>query len=166
MHSRSHYGPFFIAFSSLTASPKYRDLFLEDTPGLLAPKQARCFRGSLLRNTLRAACVALYSRSVVVFWYAIWSASLPAEAFILAHWPALSGIHFGGFRERLVTPNNWFRGWRDGSARNWKVFGAATETMAYCLWFVSEGCGLRIRRPENMTYVFLGKNKSSRDRPR
>ena len=53
----------------------------------------------------------------MVFWYAIWSASLPAEAFILAHWPALSGIHFGGFRERLVTPNNWFRGWRDGSAR-------------------------------------------------
>gem|GEM_PF-7010011 len=100
-------------FSSLAASPGYRDRFLGDWPGLLTPKHARSFLGSLLRSVLRAARKALNSRSVVGS-YVMGSASLPIEALILAHWPALSGMVSGGFTSCWRAPKMRFRGWLDG----------------------------------------------------
>jgi hypothetical protein len=98
------YASFLRAFSSLAASPEYRERFLGEEPGLLAPKHARCFLGSLLRSVLRAARKALYSRSVVVGSYVMGSASLPVEASILALGVALSGMNSGGLHELMASP--------------------------------------------------------------
>jgi hypothetical protein len=53
---------------------------------------------------LRAARKALYSRSVVLGSYAMGSASLPVEAFILAHWPASNGMFSGSLHEQMASP--------------------------------------------------------------
>jgi len=142
--------PFFRAFSSLAASPEYRDRFLGEEPVWLTPKQARCFRGSLLRSVLRAARRALNSRSVVGS-YVMGSASLPIEALILAHWPALSGMVSGGLTSCWRAPKMRFRGWLDGlgaeSESSWAGYSTHSREFVSCHGvFLGSGCvGQKIR---------------------
>ena len=164
---KARYGPFFIAFSSLAASPEYRERFLGVEPGLLAPKHARSFLGSLLRSVLRAARKALNSRSVVVGSYAMGSASLPVEASMLALRWTLSGMYFSRVRELLASPEEviskravWAR-LEIGQVL--ELLQRPQPRVCELFWKVF---GPRLRWSENTTCVFLGKNEGSPDWPR
>ena len=95
--------------------------------------------------------------------YVMGSASLPVEASILALGVSLSGMDSGGLHELLASPEKLvsrLAGWAWGETG--KFFESRQRPQPIVYGLSRNVMRLWMRRPNNMTCVFLGKNEGSR----
>jgi hypothetical protein len=92
------------------------------------------------------------------------SASLHVGASILALGVATSGMNFGGLHELMASPEKLVSrlvGWNWGETGKFFESRQRPQPIVYCL--SRNVLRLWMRRPKNMTCVFLGKNEGSRE---
>jgi hypothetical protein len=85
-------------------------------------------------------------------------------ALILALGVSLSGIDFRGLHELMASPEelvSGFAGWAWGETGKFFESRQRPQPIVYCL--SRNVLRLWMRRPKNMTCVFLGKNEGSRE---